>query len=100
MKRERAKELLEAFTAFAEGEAIETRREGDDGWVETDEAYWGNYYEYRIKPEPPLKVNALIDDEDNLVSAYLIRGDKTISSLHGDASEPLRELNLVEVEDE
>lgn len=57
MNRERAKELLPAFTAFVEGETIQCRaRDSNDAWVCLDDddnrPAWIESCEYRVKPEP------------------------------------------------
>ena len=57
MNRERAKELLPIITAFAEGKAIQYRKQNcSERWFAFDDdespRFDIEYYEYRIKPEP------------------------------------------------
>lgn len=55
MKRERVKELLEVYTAYANGRDIQWRREASDHWSDFPVGEDCNFLEnieYRIKPEP------------------------------------------------
>jgi hypothetical protein len=57
MDRERAKELLPEFTAFANGEEIQYRSKGlNIAWVSLtsidDEPMWSDTCEYRVEPKP------------------------------------------------
>jgi len=54
MNRERVKELLPVFQAYAEGKDIEMRDPDDplDKWGVISEPAFARSLEYRIKPEP------------------------------------------------
>lgn len=52
----RARELLEAFTAFANGETIQCRSRLIPEWGDLpDGSGWRDDHEYRIKPKPRLR---------------------------------------------
>jgi len=51
MNRERAKELLPVFKAFAEGKDIEFMDFFSGEWMTAQVPFWSNKTDYRIKPE-------------------------------------------------
>lgn len=59
MTPQKAKELLPIIQAFAEGKTIQFKFPGVLPWLEQDkenpDLQFGDFYEYRIKPEPKLR---------------------------------------------
>ena len=52
MDRDRAKELLPIFEAFANGEEIQRRWDVLGEWQKVTDIAWMNDVEYQIKPKP------------------------------------------------
>ncbi len=67
MNRERAKQLLPIIQAFADGKDIEWRMD-DEEWYTKGDPFWGDYFEYRIKPEPRVFwINPDANDSDAII---------------------------------
>ena len=62
MNRKRAKELLPAFQAFADGKEIQSRYASEARWVSIDDPNWNDNGKYRIKPKPR-EWEVLLDDQ-------------------------------------
>lgn len=52
MTPERCKELLPVMQGFAEGNVVQFRGKGCEGWIITTDPDWSEGVDYRLKPEP------------------------------------------------